>query len=389
MDILHIITRLILGGAQQNTIMSCAAQVKAGHRVGLVYGPIYGPEGSLLEEAKKSGAELIEVKTMLRPILPPADVVCYAQLRGLIRRWKPQVVHTHSTKAGIVGRAAAWDERVPAVIHTIHGLPFHERQWRAVHGLYVASERWAAKRCHRLLGVTQAMCDAFRDNRIGDPAQFDVVPSGMDISSFEASPVTREAIRAELGIPLDVPVVGIVARLDKLKGQDDLLDIFPDLAKRLPGVRLLIVGGGWHKQALEERIRAERLGPNVIMTGLVPPDRVAAMFRAIDVKVLPSYQEGQPRTMVQALLSGCAIVGYQAGGIPEICLDGKTGRLAPVGNRKALADAVVWMFEHPAERERLSEAGRLYARDRFDVRAMIRKLEEIYAATLAAQGAKA
>ncbi|MCX5660941.1 MAG: glycosyltransferase family 4 protein [Planctomycetota bacterium] len=386
MDILHVITRLILGGAQQNTIMSCAAQVKAGHRVGLVYGPIYGPEGSLLEEARKSGAELIEVRTMLRPILPPTDVVCYAQLRRLIRQWRPEVVHTHSTKAGIVGRAAAWDERVPAVIHTIHGLPFHERQLALVHGLYVRSERWAAKRCHRLLGVTQAMCDAFRENRIGEPAQFDVVPSGMDISSFETSGVTREEIRRELGIPLDVPVVGIVARLDKLKGQDDMLDIFPELARRLPGVRLLIVGGGWHKKALEDRVKAEGLGPNVVMTGLVPPERVAAMFRAIDVKVLPSYQEGQPRTMVQALLSGCAIVGYEAGGIPEICIDGKTGRLAPVGDRKALADAVVWMFEHPAERERMSEAGRVYARERFDVRAMIRRLEEIYTEALAGKG---
>ncbi len=389
MHILHIITRLILGGAQENTVMSCAAQVAAGHRVDLVYGPIYGPEGSLLEDARKSGASLIELASLRRAVMPLDDVNCYRQLRRLIDEINPDVVHTHSSKAGILGRAAAWNQRVPAVIHTIHGLPFHDRQPRLVHHGYVAIERWAARRCHRLIGVTQAMCDAFIANRIGRPEQFTVVPSGMDTSLFETATITPQEIRRELGIVPQAPVVGIIARLDKLKGQDDLLDILPDLTARLTGVRLLIVGGGWHEKALKDRVTSQGLGDRVIFTGLVTPQRVGQMFRAIDVQVLPSYQEGQPRTMIQALLSGCAIVGYDAGGIPEVCIDGKTGRLAPVGDRKALAEAIVWMFEHPAQRQAMIDEGRRYAHERFDHRYMLRRLEEIYAQTLAEANTRA
>jgi glycosyltransferase involved in cell wall biosynthesis len=383
MRILHVITRLILGGAQQNTVTSCAAQVAAGHRVWLAYGPIYGPEGSLLDEAKRSGATLVEVKSMRRAILPVHDYVCYRALRRLIREIKPDIVHTHSSKAGIVGRAAAWSERVPAVVHTIHGLPFHERQPRVVHALYVGLERWAAKRCHKLIGVTEAMNEAFRANGIGRPEQFTMVPSGIDLSMFQPPEGSRDATRAALGIAPDAPVVGIVARLDKLKGQDDLLDTIPRLVPRFPDLKVLIVGDGWHRQHLEQRVDREGFRGHVIFTGLVPPRRVADMLAAMDVNTLPSYQEGQPRTLVQALLCGTAIVGYNAGGIGEVCIDGQTGRLVPVGDRDALAAAIGDLLADPDERRRLAQQGQAYARERFDSRVMTRRLEEIYAEVLA------
>ncbi|MCE9590047.1 MAG: glycosyltransferase family 4 protein [Planctomycetes bacterium] len=387
MRIVHIITRLILGGAQQNTVLSCAAQVAAGHEVWLVYGPIYGPEGSLLEEAKRSGATLVEVKSMRRAILPVHDYLCYRALRRLIRAIAPDVVHTHSSKAGIVGRAAAWAEKhedKPVVIHTVHGLPFHERQPGIINAIYVALERWAARRCDRILGVTRAMIDSFRERHIGRPEQYDVVPSGVDVTAFSPPVGAREAARRELGIAPDAPVVGIVARLDKLKGQDDLLDVMPRLIERLPGLRLVIVGDGWHRAALEDRVEKENLAGNVIFTGLVPPARVGEMMSSMDVAALPSYQEGQPRTLVQALLCGCAVVGYDAGGIGEVCIDGQTGRLVPVGDRDALARAILGLLSDPAERLRLAEEGGRFARERFDVRLMTRRLEEIYAGALAA-----
>lgn len=390
MRILHVITRLILGGAQQNTVLTCAAQVAAGHEVWLAYGPIYGPEGSLLDEARRSGAKLVELPCMRRALLPVHDVLCYRSLRRLIREIGPDVVHTHSSKAGILGRAAAWAERGrrsrtssdglrPVVIHTVHGLPFHERQPAPINFLYVVLERFAAKRCDRILGITRAMTDAFLQNSIGEPGQFDVVPSGVDIASFAPpSPEKREKVRRELGIAPDAPVVGIVARLDKLKGHDDLLDVMPRLISELSGVRLLIVGDGWHRAALEARVKNEGLSGCVIFTGLVPPARVGEMIGAMDVNALPSYQEGQARTLVQALLCGCAIVGYDAGGIGEVCIDGKTGRLVPVGDRDALAEAILFLLRHPVERRRLAEEGQRHARAHFDARKMTARLEEIY-----------
>ncbi|MEX0775622.1 MAG: glycosyltransferase family 4 protein [Phycisphaeraceae bacterium] len=383
MRILHIITRLILGGAQQNTVLSCAAQVRAGHDVTLAYGPIYGPEGSLLDEASASGATLVEIPSLRRAVSPVHDVLCYRALCKFVRRIRPDVVHTHSSKAGIVGRAAAWREQVPMVVHTIHGLPFHDRQSALVSAAYIALERWAAKRCHRMIGVTQAMVDAFTGHHIGRPEQFTVIPSGMDIGSFEVPAGTRQQVRSELGIAPDAPVLGIVARLDRLKGQDDLLDVMPALAARHPAIRLLIVGGGWHRQALDRRVAEMKLGDRIIFTGLVPPARIPELLAAMDVHALPSYQEGQPRTMVQALLAGCAIVGYDAGGIGEVCINEQTGLLVPVGDRAALTVAIDRLLADARLRRQLAEQGRTYARQRFDHREMVRRIEDVYRSTMA------
>lgn len=389
MTILHLITRLIAGGAQQNTVMSCAAQVAAGHTVYLAYGPIYGPEGSLLDDAKKCGATLIEVPSMRRSILPGHDWFCYRAIRRIIRDLRPDVVHTHSSKAGILGRAAAWKERVPAVIHTIHGSPFHEKQWWPVRRAYIAAERWAAKRCHRLVGITQPMVDLFLAHGIGRKEQYCVIPSGVDVAFWElaggsetpedaARRQLRAKVRAELNISQDAPVVGLVARIDPLKGHADVLQIAGRLNQRHPHLRLLFVGDGWHRRAVEERTRELNLAERVIFTGLVPLRRVAELYRAMDVMVLPSYQEGQSRTLVESLLSGCPIVAYNVGGIPQVCIDGVTGRLVPMGNLDELTAAIQWTLDHPAEAHKLADRGREHVKQHFDQHAMTAALNRLY-----------
>ena len=378
MKILHIITRLILGGAQQNTVLTCAAQVGAGHNVCLVHGPIYGPEGSLHEEAVGSGAQVICVPSLRRAVLPLHDAWCYLALRALIRKIRPDVVHTHSSKAGIVGRAAAWREKVPAVVHTVHGLPFHDRQSFVERGLYVAAERWAAQRCHRIIGVTHAMCGAFANNRIGWPQQFDMVPSGVDLGFFEQSTDDRNETRSTYGLAPNATVVGITARLDRFKGHDDLIDVLPRLVEYRPDLHLLFVGGGDHRRQLETRISKGPFSHRVVFTGMVPLAQVPALYRAMDVLILPSYQEGQPRTLVEALLCGCPIIGYDIGGIGEICIDGKTGRLVSVGDKSALAEAIMWMLDHPHECSQLVEGGQEHVRRHFSLASMVCKLEQIY-----------
>ncbi len=378
MRIVHIITRLILGGAQQNTVLCCRAQVQAGHEVFLLYGPIYGPEGSLETAARATGAELIEIRALRRAVLPVHDWLCYRVLRRLLRHVQPDIVHTHSSKAGIVGRAAAWKEHVPGVVHTIHGLPFHPRNSALVNRLYVGLERYAAKRCHRLIGVTQAMEAEFLARGIGRPGQFVTIPSGMDVAEFDVPPETRQRVRRELGIPDEAPVVGIIARLDKLKGQEDLLDILADLRARFPAVRLLMVGEGWDGDNLRARVAREGWQKQVIFTGLLPPERIPGVVAAMDVHALPSYQEGQPRTMVQALLGGVPVVGYDAGGIKDVCLDGQTGRLVPLGYRPGLAQAILGLLGDADLRRKLGEQGRAFARTHYDSSIMTHQLEEVY-----------
>lgn len=378
MKILHIITRLILGGAQQNTVLCCAAQRRAAHRVTLAFGPIYGPEGSLLAEAQASGAALKQVRSLQRHLSPVRDLLCYGALRRLIHKIRPDVVHTHSSKAGILGRAAAWAERVPAVIHTVHGLPFHDRQPRFVQRAYVAAETWAARRCHYLIAIAPAMVESFSAAGVAGPRRFAVIPSGMDLKGFPADAALRPAVRRELGIPAAAPVLGIVARLDPLKGHDDLLDIFPDLLARMPRLRMLLVGDGQRRRHLERRIHDEGLGNRVMLCGLVPHHEVGRLLSAVDVKVLPSYQEGQSRTLIEALLCGCGIVAYNVGGIGSVCIDGQTGRLVTVGDRATLLQTIVWMFDHPHQRRALTERGRDHVHRLFDSSVMVEMIERVY-----------
>ncbi|MEM7681026.1 MAG: glycosyltransferase family 4 protein [Planctomycetota bacterium] len=401
MTILHVITRLILGGAQQNTVYSCAGQATAGHKVHLAYGPIYGPEGSLLDEAKRSGAKLHEIPALVRPVQPWKDLACYRALRKLIREIQPDIVHTHSSKAGIVGRFAGWRERgksprnLPKVVHTIHGLAFHGEQHPAVHKLYVGLERICAKRCDKLVAVSRPMVDAFVEKSIAPESQCVVIPSGVDLNRFAMNPEERARRRAkarlELGIPAGVPeagagasapVVALIARLDPLKGQRDLLEMLPEWLRAHPTLRILLIGDGFDRPEVERRIASGGHQQRVKLLGLVDHARVPQLLPAADVSVLPSYQEGQPRTLIESLLCGCAVAAYSAGGVTAIVEDGVTGRCVPIGDKPALAQAVLDLLADPERARALTNAGAERVRQRFGADAMVAQLDDVYRSLL-------
>ncbi|MEO1236121.1 MAG: glycosyltransferase family 4 protein [Planctomycetota bacterium] len=404
MKILHVITRLILGGAQQNTVLSCKAQAEAGHEVHLAYGPIHGPEGSLLDEARASGATLHKIKPMVREVSPFNDWRCRAELRQLVHRLNPDIVHSHSSKAGILARLAAWSRKPgevvkgvnmpgeswhprasrPHVVHTVHGLPFHDRQSKLIHNLYVRLEKYAAKRCDHLIAITPAMVEAFVEKGIAPAEKFTVIPSGIDVAAFTPRPERRDAVRERLGIPAAAKVVGHVGRLDPLKGHADLLDVLPRLqsaqAESSGGVWLLFVGDGFRRAAVEAH-------PNMatgktVLTGLVPLAEVPEYLAAMDVMALPSYQEGQSRTLCEALLCGVPVVGYDVGGIPAVVRDGETGRLVPVGDREALGRALLELLDDPGYGAELVERGRRHVTEHFSAEAMNRQLLELYESLL-------
>ncbi|MEM9414211.1 MAG: glycosyltransferase [Planctomycetota bacterium] len=383
--ILHLITRLIFGGAQHNTVLTCAAQVAAGHDVHLCIGPTFGPEGSLVEEAEASGAVMHHEPTLVREASVAKDALCYRALRRLIRAVDPDVVHTHSSKAGILGRAAAWREGGKqgrrAVVHTVHGLGFHDRQHPLTRKLYIQLERYAAKRCHRLIAITPQMVDAFAEHRIAPRERFTVVPSGVQLDRFAPSPPgVRAAVREQYNIPADAAVVGLLGRLDALKGQRDLIEVYPRLSAALTGrpVHLLFIGDGFDRANVERAIASAGLGDRATITGLLPYGELSRVLSALDVSVLPSYQEGQSRTLVESLLCGVPVVGYAAGGIPSIIQDGKTGRLVPVGDKPALVQAVVEVLAHPEAAARMADAGAAHVRTHFDVAPMADTIQSVY-----------
>jgi len=410
--IAHVSTRLILGGSQENTVLSCEGQAEAGHDVHLVFGPIYGPEGSLLDRVRAfrtaDGRAITthESPHLIRAVHPWHDARAARDLRRLLADLRPDVVHTHSSKAGIIGRWAAWGLRRArggpvAVVHTIHGPPFHDFQNALVRRGYIAAERFAAKRCHAVVSVADAMTRQYLDAGIGRPEQYTTVYSGMETAPFlEALPgESGPEVRARMGIPADRFIIGTVARLADLKGHDDLLAALGPELRRNPAWAMLWVGDGWRRARLIAAAAAMNLPiaeldrpsspgadprtAQVVITGLVPPQRIPGLMRAMDVLVHPSYREGLPRTVPQALLCGVPVVASDADGTPEACIDGRTGRLYPVGDRAALTAAVRWTAEDPARARLQALEGRALCRDRFSSERMVADLQRVYDAVLA------
>ncbi len=381
--IMHISTRLILGGSQENTLLSARGQAERGHAVSVVYGPIYGPEGSLLEEVRAGGRiEAIETPRLVRQVAPWTDLRCARDLKKLIRAWKPDVVHTHSSKAGILGRLAAWRERVPCVVHTIHGLPFHPYQSRWLNALYVAAERRAARRCHRIIVVADAMRDAALAAGVGLREQYVTVYSGIETGPFLEPKWRRDEVRGALGLSPGDFVVGTLARLAELKGHDDLLDALGPLMDRSGNFKLLWIGDGWWRERLLKKVANTGRSDRVIHVGLVPRGDIPRYLLACDVLAHPSYREGLPRAVHQALLSGVPVVVYDVDGAREACDGGTAGRLVRPGDLPGLRDAVLWMMEHPAERAAMATRGRAFCRERFDAAVMVEQLESVYASVL-------
>lgn len=407
MRILHISTRLILGGSQENTVLSCEGQARLGHDVHLAFGPIFGPEGSLFDRASNFSCTdthgqhrrigMHEVSTLIREIRPLTDLRCYYALRKLIRDLEPDIVHTHSSKAGILGRAAAWAELPAAkrrgkpigVVHTIHGPPFHKYLPARTNKIYIASEKFAAKRCHRIVSVADAMTAQFLDEHIGRKEQYSTVYSGMEVERYlhpitpQGTPATTDAVRESLGLsPMDF-VIGTVARLAELKGHDDLLDALGDELRTRDNWKLLWVGDGWWRDRLLKRVAELGLTSKVVTTGLVPSERVPEMMKAMDVLVHPSYREGLPRTVPQALLVGVPVVAYDVDGTGEICINRVTGRLIPPKDTAALREAVTSLYDYPDERAAMASRGRELCRERFSAESMVAELEKVYAQALA------
>ncbi|MFM1832967.1 MAG: hypothetical protein RLZZ461_1283 [Planctomycetota bacterium] len=376
---MHISTRLILGGSQENTVLSCAGQADDGHAVSLVFGPIEGPEGTMLPTVEAHGGiETIETPDLVREVAPRRDWRCRRELERLIRDWRPDVVHTHSSKAGILGRAAAWHAEVPAVVHTIHGLPFHPYQSALKNAAYIRAERWAARRCHAIATVADAMRDQALAVGIGRPEQYRTVRSGMLVEPYLDDTETMHDARARLGLPQDAFIVGTVARLAELKGHDDLLDALGEAMRNDPGIHLLWVGDGWWSERLLGRVRDLGLADRVHTPGLVAPETIPGWIKAMDVVAHPSYREGLPRAVVQGLLSARPVVTYALDGAPEVCIDGETGFLVAPGDRDTLRDAVLRLRQNPDLGATLGRAGRERCRTAFDHRTMVRELDDLY-----------
>src|SRR5688500_14059708 len=384
MRIAHLITRMVVGGAQENTLFNCEDLIRIyGDEVLLVTGPAVGPEGDLLQQGRGGPGEKVTVPTRIVPSLrraidPWRDSKSYFALQRVIREFQPDVVHTHSAKAGFLGRLAAWKLRVPAIVHTVHGAPFHPYQNGAAQILFRACERHAARRCHALISVADAMTELLVAAQVAPREKFTTIYSGMDVEPFLKADEHRADMRQQLGFAPEHVVVGKIARLFHLKGHADVIRAAGEVVKAQPNVRFLLVGDGILRDKLQGQIDAGGLHDYFRFAGLVPPSEIPRYIGAMDLLVHASLREGLARALPQALIAGKPVVSYDVDGAREVTLPDRTGFLVPPRDVAGLSQALIKLVSDKNLRQRLGAEGQRLFTDQFRHETMSRKVRELY-----------
>jgi len=383
----HVITRMVLGGAQENTVQTCDLLRRAhGWDVTLFTGPPIGPEGELLGDVRRRGIPCTLIPHMRRSVNPCLDLLAFHDLVRRFRQLRPAIVHTHSSKAGLLGRLAARAARVPVVVHHIRGLPFHPYAPWYANAAFIAAERCAAAATDRFACVADAMTRGAVGAGLAPPDRFCVIRSGMDVDAYDAAAGQREAVREHYGFAPDDIVVGKIARLFHLKGHGFVIRAGVRLIEHCPQVKFLFVGDGILRDELADLARSLGILHRIAFAGLVPPERIPATMSAMDMVVHASLREGLARVLVQGLLSRKPVVTYDLDGAPEVIEDMVTGRLVPAESVDGLADALLWCIEHPAESAAIAEAGRRRVADEFRIEETVRQTDRMYRELLAQKG---
>jgi glycosyltransferase involved in cell wall biosynthesis len=389
MRVTHIITRLVVGGAQENTVASVLGlRQKPGVEVHLISGPTTGPEGSLESEFAGTPEILTRVPELVRPIHPLKDWLALRRLEKILREQKPDIVHTHSGKAGILGRLAARRAGVPVILHHIHGPSFGPFQGLPANWIFTAAERYAAGVTTHFVCSAQAMTRLYLAAGIGRPEMYTRIFSGFPVEPF-ANAANDPALRSQLGLAPDAFVIGKIARLAPLKGHEDLLAAFQKLLPQFPRARLLLVGDGRLRTQLEARARTLGLADKAVFTGLVPPGEVPRYVGIMDCLAHLSAREALSRALPQALAAGKPVVSYDFDGADEICLDGETGFLVRTGDTTTVTQRLLQLANDAPLRERLGRHGRQFVRENFAVEQMVDNLYHLYLKLAAAVGVQA
>lgn len=387
MRVAHIITRMIIGGAQENTLLNCLDLIRDhDDEVLLITGPALGPEGDLLSEGRAGELPIEMLPNLRRAIDPRRDWIASREIQRALQKFRPDVVHTHSAKGGLLGRRAAWKIGIPAIVHTVHGAPFHPYQPRPAREFFRRCERWASRRCHRMISVADAMTDLMVDADVAPREKFVTIYSGMDVDPFLQADSSRDEIRSKYGLKKEHVVIGKIARLFHLKGHNDLITAAKSVASKFPNVRFLLVGDGILREELKGRIDALGLSEHFIFTGLVPPAEVPGCIGAMDALVHTSYREGLARALPQALIAGRPVISYDVDGAREVTITGETGVLVPPKDTAALSEALIRLVANPDDRKRMGREGQSRFTDQFRHQTMTRRIRELYQELLQERG---
>lgn len=373
--VLHLITRMDLGGAQQNTLYTCAHLDPKRFEVLAVAG-----EGGPLDEELRAalGDQARFLPSLKRELHPGYDLLAALQLIGLFLKEKPDIVHTHSSKAGILGRLAAWAAGVPVIIHTFHGFGFHDYQHPFTKALYVAAERLAGKVSDRLIFVSRSNQSYAEKHALGDPRRYELIRSGVKLSEFPAPLDDKGRKKASLGLGMHKPLVTSIGNLKPQKNPGDFIAAAGSVIAGGADARFLFVGDGPLRTKLEYQIIASGLHGKLALPGWRRD--TAEILAASDIFVLTSLWEGLPRALVEAMRTGLPPVCYATDGVSDLIKDGENGFLIPPGNVSLMAEKISLLIKDEPLRLRLGTRARESITPDFDIDNMVRAQERLYEA---------
>ena len=369
--VLHIHVMPVISGSGINTFISMVGVDQDRFQVEFAC----APGGPLNDKTMDAGITFHPIHHFVQPIRPWSDFWSLFELIKLIRREKYDLVHTHNSKGGILGRIAAWICRTPIVIHTIHGFAFHDSETWLRRKLFITLERWTAGMAHKLIAISEPLREWGLRLGIGKPEQYTKIYSGIEINKFRI-PVDVQAMRSEFGLLEDDLVFGLVAKLWEGKGHLLAIEALKKIRQTVPNAKLVFVGEGHLREHIVRTVKEMGVEDHVVLTGFRTD--IAQLNAMFDVAILASDFEGMGRVLLEAMVMGKPVVATNVGGIPDVVDDGITGLLIHKGDASTLATATLTLLQDPALRKKMGDAGYEKITEQFSAVTMVRKISEVY-----------
>lgn len=376
--VLNIITLFSIGGATETVVSMARGLQKLGYEVEIATGPHIVSEGSMYETAEDLGIPVFTFKNLRRDINLFVDILIIIQLAWFIRKNKYTVVHTHSSKAGVVGRIAAFLAGTRVIVHTIHGLPFHRFQPPLQKKLFILVEKISALFCDKIVAVTHTIVELLVIGNIIPQKKLTVIRSAFNLEEYLKVNITKEQTQIRFGLSRDDIVIGKIARLSKLKGHEYLLKSFIQVSKEVPTAKLLLVGNGELESELKQFVKQEKLDDRVIFTGLVFPEDIPSIINTMDILVHSSLLEGLARVLPQAIMMEKPVISFDLDGAHEVIKDGVSGYLIEPLNIDQLAERIIDLCNHKSKAQRFGKIGKELLKDEFDDRKMVTEIAKLY-----------
>jgi glycosyltransferase involved in cell wall biosynthesis len=377
--VLRVITRLNIGGPAIHTILLSSELNKDGYKDVLVCGKVSESEGDMSCLAKEKGVDPVVIPELGRDISFAKDIKAFFKLLSIIKMERPDIIHTHTAKAGTLGRLAAIFSGVPVKIHTFHGHVFDGYFSPRKARVFLVIERFLGLFTDRVVTVSACVRgDIVYKLKVVDGSKSVVIPLGLELDRFLKCDGRKGAFRSKYGIPETALLVGIIGRLVPIKNHEMFLDAARIAADRRPDldIRFIVIGNGELMNALKQY--ADKIGIKdlVLFTGWV--DDLESVYADLDIVALTSLNEGTPVSIIEALASGKAVISTAVGGVGDMITDGKNGMLTASEDAGRFADKLVTLLADKSVRSSLGKNGREYARERYSKNRLVGDIKDLY-----------